>query len=764
MYKLTFNANECDIPQVACTADVNLLTNPGFEVPTVETGDHWDLFTTGTSWLAEWVGAAVEGRPTAGLELQENGIMGGAWSSTGAGSQWTELDADWGGPANSTPAPEPSSVQISQTIPTIVGKTYHVSFDFSPRPDTDATQNSVLATWNGVTGTTFSAPSTMSNTEWTSHSYDFVATTTSTKIAFADAGVSDSLGSFLDNASVTCVPEAPKATVTLCKYDTSEHALPNWTLMLKGDHVEDVVVPSNVSAGTTTTAVLTAGQSYIAVASGTWTNQDGANPVDAEYSTTDGWATQMDGYTGYSTNILELQANQAFDPNSTWGPYNANHQYAQSFIPGSSAAANFRIFDGNGTTPEEGWYPDNSGSLDVSLYEGYAGITGENGCVTFADVPYGTYSVDEILKQNWTNQSGLTTLVVDSPTETHNVVNQDNTLPPPPTTATLSAVKIECDAEEYLPNWGNHGTSTINESTATAFLAEGDNAEHCRLVPWTFEWSLDGVGNPGDETPVGGAGWNPFTSTTIAANTASIPAGVKVWVREQFDIDYIGFTGQNTDQDVSAELYCNDDVLNYDNWEWINNTVAGHTYHCVAFNAPIDEVDHECDLETEHWDVEEHMCVPNDDGDDNNGGGGDSTPPPEARTLGGGIIGGGGGGSILGASTGQILGASCNIKYLDKYLRMGKKNDPEQVKKLQLFLNKWENAGLPVTGFFGPLTYAAVMAFQQHYFEEVLKPWGVAAPTGIVYQTTQRWINLMECPDLNLTIPPLEEWKEGAEL
>jgi hypothetical protein len=34
-------------------------------------------------------------------------------------------------------------------------------------------------------------------------------------------------------------------------------------------------------------------------------------------------------------------------------------------------------------------------------------------------------------------------------------------------------------------------------------------------------------------------------------------------------------------------MYCNTDVLNYDNLDWINPVVAGETYYCVAFNVPV---------------------------------------------------------------------------------------------------------------------------------------------------------------------------------
>ena len=68
---------------------------------------------------------------------------------------------------------------------------------------------------------------------------------------------------------------------------------------------------------------------------------------------------------------------------------------------------------------------------------------------------------------------------------------------------------------------------------------------------------------------------------------------------------------------------------------------------------------------------------------------------------------------------------------------------------------------LPVTGFYGPLTYAAVERFQIKYWEEILLPWvpfGLSTektPTGYVYKTTRRWINMINCEDLDLEIPEL---------
>lgn len=132
--------------------------------------------------------------------------------------------------------------------------------------------------------------------------------------------------------------------------------------------------------------------------------------------------------------------------------------------------------------------------------------------------------------------------------------------------------------------------------------------------------------------------------------------------------------------------------------------------------------------------------------------------------TGGGGGGNGGGGPLTLLPAGKVLGAStsCGL-YLDDFLKMGKKNDKEQVKKLQQFLNDYLKLSpkLPVNGIFGVQTYKAVIKFQQQEKDLVLNPWvGVTLKdtkkgTGWVYKTTKTRINNIMCPELNLSIPPL---------
>lgn len=116
--------------------------------------------------------------------------------------------------------------------------------------------------------------------------------------------------------------------------------------------------------------------------------------------------------------------------------------------------------------------------------------------------------------------------------------------------------------------------------------------------------------------------------------------------------------------------------------------------------------------------------------------------------------------------------------YLLEYIKYGAKNNPQEVKKLQTFLNEHMSAGLSVTGIYDAQTREWVNKFQLKYKEQVLKPWVEAGcyeseniPTGYVYITTKRWINILKCPSLvipltGLTCPgsQVKEKNEGEVL
>ncbi len=171
------------------------------------------------------------------------------------------------------------------------------------------------------------------------------------------------------------------------------------------------------------------------------------------------------------------------------------------------------------------------------------------------------------------------------------------TVPPVNAPITIVASKIVCNAESKLPNWGLGGPD-IASTTATDYVRAHPG---CVLTPdWKFQWGYQGVGDAGatlvGEAPNTGTSstdWKTFGPTDTQGSTSvsidNVDHSSVIWVREVLKDGYIPFTFDSThqqnDNNVSAEMYCNTDVLNYDNYDYVNVPEAGHTYYCVAFNA-----------------------------------------------------------------------------------------------------------------------------------------------------------------------------------
>ena len=68
----------------------------------------------------------------------------------------------------------------------------------------------------------------------------------------------------------------------------------------------------------------------------------------------------------------------------------------------------------------------------------------------------------------------------------------------------------------------------------------------------------------------------------------------------------------------------------------------------------------------------------------------------------------------------------CTIsKYTTEIIKLGRKNNPEQVKFLAHFLNKYENIKLPIDGIYSKEDFNAVIKWQEKYTDDILKPWGL---------------------------------------
>lgn len=114
---------------------------------------------------------------------------------------------------------------------------------------------------------------------------------------------------------------------------------------------------------------------------------------------------------------------------------------------------------------------------------------------------------------------------------------------------------------------------------------------------------------------------------------------------------------------------------------------------------------------------------------------------------------------------GQVLGIStyqCTA-YLKDYLRYGYNNNPEEVIKLQHFLNEQLFLDLAVSGIFDTATEQAVRDFQIIHKDEILSPWGIENASGYVYYTTQKKINEIVCGGL-AAFPLAPEQRQEIDL
>jgi hypothetical protein len=194
----------CD-EEPLCDPGLELIQNGGFEYPVVTHSAKWDIFPSGTpdlGWHVEWI---IDEHPqlpdVANLELHRGVNNWAAYE----GDQYAELDSDFDGPGGSINN-EPASVRIYQDITTVPGRAYTLSFAFSPRPGTNAAQNILNVNWDGETVDILIADGTgKTNTDWTVYTYEVVASSEITRVAFADDGIPNSMGTFLDAVSVRAI-------------------------------------------------------------------------------------------------------------------------------------------------------------------------------------------------------------------------------------------------------------------------------------------------------------------------------------------------------------------------------------------------------------------------------------------------------------------------------------------------------------------------------------------------------------------------------
>jgi MYXO-CTERM domain-containing protein len=159
----------------AASAAVNLVQDGSFESTVVGHGQ-WTTVPSTTGWTS-----------TNGIEVRYD-IAGQAF----AGNNFVELDTA----GNSS---------ISQSLSTVVGGHYLLSFYVQDRAGDAASTDGISYTVNGAGGAAIAGGV---NAAWTEYTYAFMATGASTVLTFDAEGTSDGYGSSLDKVSVSAVPEA----------------------------------------------------------------------------------------------------------------------------------------------------------------------------------------------------------------------------------------------------------------------------------------------------------------------------------------------------------------------------------------------------------------------------------------------------------------------------------------------------------------------------------------------------------------------------
>ena len=100
-----------------------------------------------------------------------------------------------------------------------------------------------------------------------------------------------------------------------------------------------------------------------------------------------------------------------------------------------------------------------------------------------------------------------------------------------------------------------------------------------------------------------------------------------------------------------------------------------------------------------------------------------------------------------------VDGTTQRCRSFTTYLKIGKKNDINEVKLWQSFLNKHMGEKLTVSGTYNKTTESAIKRFQSKYTDEVLKPWGLTKPTGYTYQSTRAQGNkVLGCSEGSVTL------------
>jgi prepilin-type N-terminal cleavage/methylation domain-containing protein len=101
------------------------------------------------------------------------------------------------------------NITMSQTVSTVAGQRYRLSFQVSPDTRRDQTSNGLQVLFGGTTVADIRYDGTGSGVWWTTYTVDVVATGASSTLAFTGTGSSDGIGIDLDDVRLTALTDDP---------------------------------------------------------------------------------------------------------------------------------------------------------------------------------------------------------------------------------------------------------------------------------------------------------------------------------------------------------------------------------------------------------------------------------------------------------------------------------------------------------------------------------------------------------------------------
>lgn len=734
LYKLSITAGTCaDIvpppPLPQCVPSINLIENNSFEQPEVLYVNYFPQTDPLVKWFVSWVNPLIAEVPI--LEIQRN--AGAGIAAVGSGSQFAELDSY-------------HPTKIWQNIATVPTQQYSLTFKYSPRPGVNDNRVQVKLNDANLGAELAADGSANGQTDWQLITRTFTATSALSKIEFADGSVDNGLGGYIDDVRLSCVPSqntAPDANAGVDQTLT----LPTSTTTLDGSLSTDLEGPiasyvwDFVSGPSTINPSDVVNPSLTGLVAGTYvftltvTDINGATDTDTVSIIVNN--PQGPTTTSNTTVVTPGALNGWF-----FFPENTNSGQTGTFVAGPTGqplglgSAKFMLTASNqgevlGTFLYKGTRLDKMASLAYSTHLSTPGVA----------LPALQFEFDNDLTDADTSFKGR---LVYEPYYTH------------PVSVGVWQTWNPKDNSESSGNgnwWFSNGTLATNSGCSIA-------------TPCTWNEILALYPNAGvrnDANPL--AGMTLFKAGSGSAFTSNV---------DKFVIGVTSGLNTHTETYDFEPAVCSDGISNDEDGLIDQADPAchsdGNAQNPASYtpDAPSelngenvkqcsDGIDNDNDGKIDY--INDTLGC-SDASDDN------ETDPSQQSTPNGGGGGsvtlGGGAPSFLSAPVGQVLGAStsCGI-YLDDYLKRGARNNTAQVKKLQEFLNNYLslNPKLPVTGFFGPQTYAAVVKFQEQENDLVLKPWvGVTLKnsskgTGYVYKTTKTRINNIMCPELNLPVP-----------